>query len=288
MSTTKILYIILALVGSYVIGCLQPSYLLGKAIKHVDIRDYGSGNSGATNAIRVFGFKFGMVCLLIDALKGLVAVLLVKLFLGPDVVGSEGAAILLQLCCGLCVILGHNYPFYMHFRGGKGVAASIGILLMVDWRLFLIAGIPALLVMVLSRMMSVASLTFETLCFVGLAILCFHMDFYYGIPGRFRKTSTKKPWKNSMNRPAWTCIITTTSKSPKRHQKRPPREVFLFVYSATAGASTSGVSAAGASSKFSLSRTIFRMKKQQVVNETTSAMGNAHQTMLRLPVRDSR
>ncbi len=161
MSTTKILYIILALVGSYVIGCLQPSYLLGKAIKHVDIRDYGSGNSGATNAIRVFGFKFGMVCLLIDALKGLVAVLLVKLFLGPDVVGSEGAAILLQLCCGLCVILGHNYPFYMHFRGGKGVAASIGILL--------------------SRMMSVASLTFETLCFVGLAILCFHMDFYYGI-----------------------------------------------------------------------------------------------------------
>ena len=180
MSTTKILYIILALVGSYVIGCLQPSYLLGKAIKHVDIRDYGSGNSGATNAIRVFGFKFGMVCLLIDALKGLVAVLLVKLFLGPDVVGSEGAAILLQLCCGLCVILGHNYPFYMHFRGGKGVAASIGILLMVDWRLFLIAGIPALLVMVLSRMMSVASLTFETLCFVGLAILCFHMDYKAG------------------------------------------------------------------------------------------------------------
>ena len=179
MSTTVILYIILALLGSYVVGCLQPSYLLGKAIKHVDIRDYGSGNSGATNAIRVFGFKFGMVCLLIDALKGLLAVLLVKLFLGPDVVGSEGAAILLQLCCGLCVILGHNYPFYMHFRGGKGVAASIGILLMVDWRLFLIAGIPALLILVIGRIMSVASLSFETLCFVGLAILCFHMDFYY-------------------------------------------------------------------------------------------------------------
>ncbi|MBQ5685068.1 MAG: glycerol-3-phosphate acyltransferase, partial [Clostridia bacterium] len=53
MSTTVILFIILALLGSYLIGCLQPSYLLGKAIKHVDIRDYGSGNSGATNAIRV-------------------------------------------------------------------------------------------------------------------------------------------------------------------------------------------------------------------------------------------
>lgn len=181
MSTTVILAIVIALVGSYLIGSLQPSYLLGKAIKHVDVRDYGSGNSGATNAIRVFGIKFGMVCLLIDALKGLLAILLVKLFLGPDVLGSVGAARLLQLCCGLCVILGHNYPFYMQFRGGKGVAASIGILLMIDWRLLLIAGIPALLVMVLSRMMSVASLTFETLCFVGLAILCFHMDFYYGI-----------------------------------------------------------------------------------------------------------
>ena len=94
MSTTVILFIILALLGSYLIGCLQPSYLLGKAIKHVDIRDYGSGNSGATNAIRVFGFKFGMVCLLIDALKGLLAVLLVKLFLGPGVAGGEGGALL--------------------------------------------------------------------------------------------------------------------------------------------------------------------------------------------------
>lgn len=179
MSTT--IYILLALLGSYLIGCLQPSYLLGKAFKHVDIRDYGSGNSGATNAIRVFGIKFGMVCLLIDAAKGALAILLVKLFLGPDLLGSQGAATLLQLCCGFAVILGHNYPFYMHFRGGKGVAASIGILLMIDWRLFLIAGIPALLVMVLTRMMSVASLTFETLSFIGLAVLNFHQPFFYGI-----------------------------------------------------------------------------------------------------------
>ena len=180
MSTTVILAIVASLILSYLIGSLQPSYLLGKAIKHVDIRDYGSGNSGATNAIRVFGFKFGMVCLLIDAAKGALTILAVKLLIGP-MLTSAGASVLLQLCCGLCVILGHNYPFYMHFRGGKGVAASIGILLMGDWRLVLIAGIPALLVLVLSRIMSVASLSFETLCFIGLAILCFRMDFYYGI-----------------------------------------------------------------------------------------------------------
>lgn len=181
MSTTVSIFVILALLGSYLIGCLQPSYLLGKAIKHVDIRDYGSGNSGATNAIRVFGFKFGMVCLLIDAAKGALAILLARLFLGPDVVGSAGAATLLQLCCGLCVILGHNYPFYMHFRGGKGVAASIGILLMIDWRLILIAGVPALLILVLTRIMSVASLSFETLCFLGLAVLNFHEPLFYAI-----------------------------------------------------------------------------------------------------------
>ena len=181
MSTTVSLFILLALLGSYLIGCLQPSYLLGKAIKHVDIRDYGSGNSGATNAIRVFGIKFGMVCLLIDAAKGALTILAVKLLLGPDVLGSTGAATLLQLCCGLFVILGHNHPFYMHFKGGKGVAASIGILLMIDWRLFLIAGIPALLILALSRIMSVASLSFETLCFVGLAILNFQEPFYYWI-----------------------------------------------------------------------------------------------------------
>ncbi|MBO4383499.1 MAG: glycerol-3-phosphate 1-O-acyltransferase PlsY [Clostridia bacterium] len=181
MSTTVLLSITAALLLSYLIGSLQPSFLLGKAIKHVDIRDYGSGNSGATNAIRVFGFKFGMVCLLIDAAKGALVILAVKLLLGPEVLGSVGAAVLLQLVCGLCVILGHNHPFYMHFRGGKGVAASIGILLMIDWRLVLIAGIPALLLLVLTRIMSVASLTFETLCFAGLAVLCFHMEFYYGI-----------------------------------------------------------------------------------------------------------
>ncbi len=181
MSTTLLLSITGALLLSYLVGSLQPSYLLGKALKGVDIRDYGSGNSGATNAIRVFGFKFGMGCLLIDAAKGALVILAVMLLLGPAVVGSAGAAILLQLVCGLCVIIGHNHPFYMHFKGGKGVAASIGILLMIDWRLLLIAGIPALLVLVLSRIMSVASLTFEALCFVGLAILCFRMDFYYGI-----------------------------------------------------------------------------------------------------------
>lgn len=146
--------IILILVISYLIGSFQSSYIFGKLIKKTDIRNYGSGNPGATNAIRVFGLKFGLVVLLIDALKGAVAVMMVKY-------GFGSTSVALQLLAGMFCILGHNYPFYMGFKGGKGVAASLGIILMVDWRVFLIAGIPALIVMVITRIMSVASLTFE-------------------------------------------------------------------------------------------------------------------------------
>lgn len=151
--------VLLALGLSYLIGSFQPSYIFGKLIKKVDIRDYGSGNPGATNAIRVFGFKFGMTCLLIDALKGAIAVLIVKLLFADDIIW-------LQLAAGIAAIFGHNYPFYMGFKGGKGVAASLGIILMVDWRIFLLAGIPAILVLLITRIMSIASLTFQFLALV--------------------------------------------------------------------------------------------------------------------------
>ena len=183
MSSTLVLTlkIIAALIGSYLLGSFQPSYLFGKAIKHVDIRNYGSGNSGATNAIRVFGFKFGMVCLLIDAGKGALAVGLVKIFLSPAVVGSESLCVLLQLISGIFVILGHNYPFYMHFRGGKGIAASLGIMLVINWKIFLIAAVPALLVLFIFRIMSVASLTFEFVVFVLFIIFYFSTPSFYWI-----------------------------------------------------------------------------------------------------------
>ena len=176
------LQIMAAFVGSYLVGSIQPSYLFGKAVKHVDIRDYGSGNSGATNAIRVFGFKFGMLCLLIDAGKRALVVGLVKLLLGPERLGgSTSLAVLIQLICGIFVILGHNYPFYMHFRGGKGIAASLGIILVINWKIFLFAGIPALLVLLIFRIMSVASLTFELVVFILFTIVYYDTHDYYWI-----------------------------------------------------------------------------------------------------------
>lgn len=158
--------VLISIAAAYLLGSFQTSYLFGKLIKKVDIRNYGSGNPGATNAIRVFGAKFGMSVLIIDALKGALAIAVPKFLFGSTDVAAE-------LLVGIFAIIGHNYPFYMGFKGGKGVAASIGIILMIDWRAFLIAGIPALIVLVVTRTMSVASLSFEFLSFVSFFALYF-------------------------------------------------------------------------------------------------------------------
>ena len=149
---------------SYLIGSFQTSYIFGKAIKKKDIREYGSGNPGATNAMRVFGFKFGMVVLLIDALKGALTIVLVKYGFGC----TDTALLLLA---GIFCIVGHNFPFYMGFKGGKGVAASLGIILVVDYKVFLFAGILALISLFAFRIMSIASLVFEFNTLLGFFLL---------------------------------------------------------------------------------------------------------------------
>ena len=160
-------YLLCLLVG-YVFGCLQTSYIIGKLIKKVDIRDFGSGNSGATNAIRVFGKKLGMFCLIMDALKGVAAISVARYCL-------DGTTLLL-LITGFGVILGHNYPFYMNFKGGKGIAASLGIFLAIDYRVFFLAGIPSLIFLAMTKYMSLASLSYS------LLLLLFMGVFYYNQP----------------------------------------------------------------------------------------------------------
>lgn len=174
-----LLLVLGAVLVSYFIGTFQSSYLLGKAIYHKDVRDYGSHNAGSTNAIRVFGLKFGLLCLLLDALKGALAVFLTKLLVTGTVTTAADRIVLLELVCGLVCVLGHNHPFYMGFKGGKGVAATIGVMFAINWKLALIAGIPALLILVVFRIMSLASLTFETLCFIGFLVFYFYTADHY-------------------------------------------------------------------------------------------------------------
>lgn len=116
---------IICLLIGYVLGLFQTAYFYGKA-HGIDIRKYGSGNSGTTNALRVLGTKAGLIVLLGDCLKCIIAVVVARLVFGashPDMV------YLLCLYAATGAILGHNFPFYMGFKGGKGIAATAGLIL---------------------------------------------------------------------------------------------------------------------------------------------------------------
>jgi len=118
----NVLYPILAILLSYFIGAVPFGLLFGKIFSNIDVRSVGSGNIGATNVLRAAGKKAAVMTLLADCLKGLLPVLAVKLMFHDDAVtGLTGAA----------SILGHNYPIYLAFKGGKGVATSFGVVLAV-------------------------------------------------------------------------------------------------------------------------------------------------------------
>lgn len=114
---------------SYLIGNFATSYILGKMFKSTDIRQHGSGNAGATNALRVFGLRIAATTFILDALKGSLAVLIGKYILGDD-----GA-----LIAGFFVVVGHNWPVFLKFKGGKGVASTIGVMLSINYLIALIS-----------------------------------------------------------------------------------------------------------------------------------------------------
>ncbi len=108
----------------YAFGLLQTGYIYGK-LHHMDIRNYGSGNAGTTNALRTLGWKAGLITFLGDAFKCIFAVLAVKLLFGS----AHGDILpVLAMYAGMGAVLGHNYPFYLKFKGGKGIAATAGLL----------------------------------------------------------------------------------------------------------------------------------------------------------------
>lgn len=109
----------------YIFGLFQTGFFYGK-LKGIDIRNYGSGNSGTTNALRVLGTKAGLIVLLGDCLKCILAVWLVRLVFGPN---HPEIKDLLAIYTAFGAVLGHNFPFYMNFKGGKGIAVTAGFIL---------------------------------------------------------------------------------------------------------------------------------------------------------------
>ncbi len=171
--------IIIALIFSYLIGSISSAVIISKTIFGRDIREEGSGNAGATNMLRTHGKKMGALTLILDVLKGVIAVLIG--FLIKNIVsGDEFILRIIPFIAGLFVILGHNFPVFFNFRGGKGVATSLGVVLTLNYKVALIVAIIALLVMVITRYVSLGSVLAGVLYVaVDLSYMIFTDNFYY-------------------------------------------------------------------------------------------------------------
>lgn len=163
-----LVYTIAVAVISYLIGSINSSILISKAVTGKDIRTSGSGNAGATNMLRTMGKKYAVITLVIDILKGVVALLLAKLAI------NLGAYTSATYIAGVAVVLGHNFPVFFGFKGGKGVATSLGVVLLLDWKIGLITLVVALAVMAISKYVSLGSITaavvFMVLQIVAMAV----------------------------------------------------------------------------------------------------------------------
>ncbi|MDO4977316.1 MAG: glycerol-3-phosphate 1-O-acyltransferase PlsY [Eubacteriales bacterium] len=146
-------YALIVVIG-YFCGCLQCGYFIGK-LNHIDIREYGSGNAGATNVLRVLG-KFSSLCTFLgDALKGFIPVLILKFIVCPGM--PDVNAQFAQLLIGFAAVLGHDYPFFLKFKGGKGISTSGAVMMAFDWRIGMCALITFIIIVALTRYVSLGS-----------------------------------------------------------------------------------------------------------------------------------
>lgn len=133
---------------AYLLGSVSFSYIFTKKIRHEDIREKGSGNAGTTNVLRNYGWGLGLLVFAGDVVKGLLAALI-----GFYIAGEAGMCV-----AGVFAIVGHNYSCFLGFKGGKGIAATIGVLLVIQTVPTLIVFTVAILIVLLTRIMSIASI----------------------------------------------------------------------------------------------------------------------------------
>ena len=148
-----IVYVIMAIIA-YLIGSVNFSVIFSKKFAGFDVREKGSGNAGSTNMLRSVGKKAAALTLVCDVLKGVVTIV-IAIIVG-NMMQDSNKELLLQIA-GIAVVLGHTFPIFFQFKGGKGVATSLGILLMSNWQIGLICLVFALVLMALTRMVSLGS-----------------------------------------------------------------------------------------------------------------------------------
>ena len=162
---------------AYLIGSINFSVILSKKMAGFDVREKGSGNAGTTNMLRSVGKKAAAITLICDILKGVVAIL-IAILIGNIVQANQ--ALLVQIA-GVAVIIGHTFPIFFKFKGGKGVATSLGVLIMSNWQIGLICLVFAIILIILTRMVSVGSIAAAIL----YPVLTLFIPENYIVPGYY-------------------------------------------------------------------------------------------------------
>ena len=165
---------ILLLIIGYFIGNIETGYIFGK-IHKMDIRNYGSGNAGATNTLRVLGAKAGLVVFLGDFCKSLIPCLVVRFIFRDNV----SLSYIYMLYIGLGVVLGHNFPFYLGFKGGKGVASTAGIIMALDIRIAVVCLIVFIITVAITRYVSLGSI-FVMIILIGMSHFLVKFSYRFG------------------------------------------------------------------------------------------------------------
>lgn len=157
---------LISVVIGYIFGLIQTGYLYGK-LNRIDIRKHGSGNAGATNALRTLGWKAGVITFVGDSLKCIVAVTIVRLLFAQNYENVQ----LLAIYAGLGAVLGHNFPVHLNFKGGKGIAATAGLILAVNPIMFLTIALVFIGIVLVTQYVSLGSLIIMVLFVVEVIFM---------------------------------------------------------------------------------------------------------------------
>lgn len=172
-----LVYVLIGIV-SYLIGSISFSVIISKKMAGFDVREKGSKNAGSTNVLRTVGKRAAAITLVCDILKGVIAILIA--FIVGKIAKDINPALLVQIAA-ICVVVGHTFPIFFKFKGGKGVATSLGIILLLNWQIGLICLVFALILMILTRMVSLGSISAAIL----FPVLTIFITENYLVPGNY-------------------------------------------------------------------------------------------------------
>lgn len=200
----------------YFIGCIQSAYIVGKIFGKIDIREHGSGNAGMTNVTRILGAKAGIFVFVFDILKGLIAFNICCFIFGENEFFNP-SNVLFGIYGGIGAIIGHDFPFYLKFKGGKGVATTLGFYLFINPIIAIITYVTGFITAFLTKYISLAALVMNLLFVILMPIfkmplesvvlmiisasLCYYQhreNILRLIKGKERKFSFKKNDKNNL------------------------------------------------------------------------------------------